>query len=114
MKKKAEMMYPNVALPGLPKIRRARQSVEEVYECLGELYFKIAYQMTYESFRKLVENISPLRMPQGDFTQAKVNGPISLASHVTVRLSEVFCWWFSCTMLTLVRFAKVLRKKIVC
>jgi hypothetical protein len=59
MKKKAEMMYPNVALPGLPKIRRARQSVEEVYECLGELYFKIAYQMTYESFRNWLKTYLP-------------------------------------------------------
>ena len=32
MKKKAEMMHTNAALPVSPKIRRARRSVEEVYE----------------------------------------------------------------------------------
>jgi hypothetical protein len=90
MKKKAEMMHTtNEALPGLPEIRRVRRSVEEVYECLGDLHFKRAYGMTYELFRKLVKKISPL-MPQGDFTQAKVNGPISVASCVAVS-----SWWFS-------------------
>jgi len=48
MKKKAEMMHTNAALPGSAKIRRARPSVEEVYECLGDLFFKRAYRMTYE------------------------------------------------------------------
>ncbi len=41
--------------------------------------------MTYESFRKLVDKISPF-MPVGDFSQAKVNGPISIDTRVAVSL----------------------------
>jgi hypothetical protein len=41
LKKKAEL-YSNTALPGSPKIKRARQSVEDVYASLGDIYFKRA------------------------------------------------------------------------
>ena len=74
MKKKAELYY-DVALPGSPKIKRARRSVEDVYASLGEIYFKRAYRMTYESFVRLVEKISPY-LPHSDACMARVNDPI--------------------------------------
>jgi hypothetical protein len=48
-----------------PKIRRRRKSVEEIYEQLGPTSFKRAYRMSYESFFKLVEKITPY-LPQSD------------------------------------------------
>jgi hypothetical protein len=83
LKRKAELYYDN---SGSPKIRRARRTVEEVYECLGDVYFKRAYRMTYESFRKLADKISPY-MQQGDLGYARVNGPISDSSCIAVSLS---------------------------
>ena len=29
---------------------RIRRTVDEIYECLGPIYFRRAYRMTYESF----------------------------------------------------------------
>jgi hypothetical protein len=39
--------------------KRARRTVEEVYECLGPLYFRRAYRMSYASFWKLHNKVAP-------------------------------------------------------
>ena len=33
--------------------RRIRRSVEEIFDCLGPIYFRRAYRMSYESFWRL-------------------------------------------------------------
>ena len=38
---------------------RIRRTVEEIYQCLGPVYFRRAYRMTYESFLKLHEKVAP-------------------------------------------------------
>jgi DDE superfamily endonuclease len=81
-KKKAER-YINMI--GSPKIRRARRSVEEIYELLGPTYFMKAYRMSYQSFVRLVEKISPY-LPDIDSSMARVNGPITDSVRVAVSL----------------------------
>jgi len=58
----------------------------------------------------LVKKISPL-MPQGDFTQAKLNGPISIASCVAVSL-RYFAGGSPCNIAPLygIGFNEVLRR----
>ena len=70
---------------GSPKIRRARRSVEEIYELLGPTYFMKAYRMSYQSFVRLVEKISPY-LPDIDSSMARVNGPITDSVRVAVSL----------------------------
>jgi hypothetical protein len=84
LKKKAELYY-DAALPGSPKIKRARRSVEDVYASLGDIYFKRAYRMTYESFVRLVEKISPY-LPHSDACMARVNGPIPDSTRIAASL----------------------------
>ena len=85
IKKRAEIYYRDNSPCSSPKIRRRRTSVEEIYEQLGPTYFTRAYRMSYESFVKLVEKISPY-LPQSDACMARVNGPISDATRVAVAL----------------------------
>jgi hypothetical protein len=85
LKKKAELVYYDAALPGSPKIKRARQSVEDVYASLGDIYFKRAYRMTYKLFVRLVEKISPYQ-PHSDACMARVNGPIPDSTHIAASL----------------------------
>ena len=39
--------------------KRKRRTVEEVYECLGQNYFRRAYRMSYDAFRKLHNKLRP-------------------------------------------------------
>jgi len=39
--------------------KRIRRTVEEIYECLGPVYFRRAYRMSYESFLKLHDKVAP-------------------------------------------------------
>ncbi len=40
-----------------PAIPRTRQSVQDIYNCLGPLYFRRAYRMTYDSFCRLHDKL---------------------------------------------------------
>jgi hypothetical protein len=39
--------------------KRVRRTVEEIYQCLGPVYFRRAYRMGYESFLKLHDKLAP-------------------------------------------------------
>ena len=39
---------------------RIRRTVDEIYQCLGPIYFRHAYRMSYESFWRLHELLSPV------------------------------------------------------
>ena len=72
-------------IPGSLKIRRARRSVEEIYKLLGPQYFMKAYRMSYKSFVKLVEKISP-SLNYTDSSMARVNRPMSDLVRIVVAL----------------------------
>lgn len=44
---------------GRRRISRTRVSVEQIYRGLGDNYFRRAYRMTYESFKRLHEKLAP-------------------------------------------------------
>jgi hypothetical protein len=57
------------------KIVRERRSIDDVYQLLGDYYFRKSFRMTFESFNILAEKITPL-MAQRKWNYAAVNGPI--------------------------------------
>ena len=63
------------------KIARERRSIDDVYQLLGEYFFRRSYRMTFESFNILVAKITPM-MAQRKWKYASVNGPIQIALRV--------------------------------
>ena len=68
------------------KIARERRSIDDVYQLLGEYFFRRSYRMTFESFNILVANITPI-MAQCMWKYASVNGPIQIALRVAFLVS---------------------------
>jgi hypothetical protein len=47
--------------------QRERRTVEQIYQCLGDIYFRRAYRMSWRSFWTLHDKLcGPIERPEGE------------------------------------------------
>ena len=87
---------------------RIRRTVEEIYQCLGPVYFRRAYRMTYESFLKLHEKVAPKiieafqqqrRYHRKGGRKGRKADIISFLRFIMVQYPPVFDWRWPCVIL---------------